>query len=287
MGRDSGEDGQIPASNLDDWRQGDCVIGEQWFTYRFDPQNPITDEAQLQARDDATNSIDNDMTDSEVSGFMVVSQTCDIVRSWDKRPFLDVCPLVEADEDGMKDAMQGSCRRFAIVKGLEGTGFVADLDRVMTVEKAVALAWARTPGCSSDEERRKLAEAIANKFSRFAFPDDFHTIVRKLRDRIVDKAGKVSDEGLAVDGLREIRVTAAPSWDADQVKLTFWFIRKDEIPAFQKKGWDHWKSVWENLLVPAGRFVEISVLIQTLRQPTAKDYVESDRLDLGYLSGSD
>lgn len=34
-------------------------------------------------------------------------------------------------------------------------------------------------------------------------------------------------------GLREIRVYAAPSWDAAEVTLTFWFVRHDETtPAF-------------------------------------------------------
>jgi len=30
---------------LEPWRQGDCVVGEQWFVHRFAPTEPLTPES--------------------------------------------------------------------------------------------------------------------------------------------------------------------------------------------------------------------------------------------------
>jgi hypothetical protein len=34
---------------LADWRQGDCVLGEQWFAYRVDPSVGLTEGARAAA----------------------------------------------------------------------------------------------------------------------------------------------------------------------------------------------------------------------------------------------
>ena len=78
---------------LQEWRQGDCVLGEQWFAFRIAPGAPLTADAVAAAAEGAENA------ESEVFGFAVVTQTCDIVRGCDERSFVEVCPLVEVDED--------------------------------------------------------------------------------------------------------------------------------------------------------------------------------------------
>ena len=62
---------------------------------------------------------------------------------------------------------------FAYVPITAGDHLVADLDRTMTIEKALVAGWARTPGWETDDELRDFASALARKRSRFAFPDDF------------------------------------------------------------------------------------------------------------------
>jgi hypothetical protein len=62
---------------LQEWRQGDCVLGEQWFAFRIAPDAPLTDDAVAAAAEGADNA------ESEVFGFAVVTQTCDIVRGCD------------------------------------------------------------------------------------------------------------------------------------------------------------------------------------------------------------
>jgi hypothetical protein len=70
---------QVDAA-LKEWSQGDCVLGEQWFVHRFNAQCPLTDISRDALSDDS------DLVESEVLGFAVVTQTCDIVRSCASRP---------------------------------------------------------------------------------------------------------------------------------------------------------------------------------------------------------
>jgi hypothetical protein len=60
--------------------------------FRTDLERPLT-------LDGATASAEGvDTAESEVFGFMVLTQTCDLVRKSSERPFVEVCPLVEVDE---------------------------------------------------------------------------------------------------------------------------------------------------------------------------------------------
>jgi hypothetical protein len=107
---------------------------------------------------------------------------------------------------------------------------VVDLDRTMTIEKAIVAGWTRTAGWQTDQEIRLFAEALSRKCSRFAFPDDFVRAVGKLQNRLAKKHDRNSEEGAHLRSLFAIRVRAAPSWEDKQVQLTWWFI-KDSDPS--------------------------------------------------------
>ncbi|MCY4590120.1 MAG: hypothetical protein OXE86_06055 [Alphaproteobacteria bacterium] len=49
----------------------------------------------------------------------------------------------------------------AFVPATSGTRLVADLDRCMTVEKALVVGWTRIHGLGSDEELRAFAQSPA------------------------------------------------------------------------------------------------------------------------------
>jgi hypothetical protein len=265
---------------LKDWRQGDCVLGEQWFLFRTDPGVPLTPAAEDAAEDGA------DAAEDAVPGLMILSQSCDIVRPCRSRPFVEVCPLTPVQEIEGTDLRQierAWSPRYAFIPGVADRGLVADLDRVMTVEKSVLARWQRTPGCTDDIQRRDLQLAIARKRSRAAFPDDFVRFVRRLQDRLKKKHGKTeSPEGRALRALREIRVRAAPSWDASEVRVFFWFLRDDQ----ESEGlrWDKHLEDWLALVRPADRYTQVDGAVAALDDLTARDYVESDRLDLDHLS---
>jgi len=67
------------------WRQGDCVVeGKHSFVHRLDIDCPVTHAAEVAAAGGA------DLASQEIVGFVVVSQTCDAVRSCQDRPFIEI-----------------------------------------------------------------------------------------------------------------------------------------------------------------------------------------------------
>ena len=260
------------------WRQGDCVVGSQWFVHRFALETPLTEV------DSAAAEAGIDLAESEVTGFTVISQTCDLVRSCVERPYVEVAPLVNVAKNEVRAIERGRRPRYAFIPGLKDEGLVADLDRVMTVEKSVVAAWEHTPGCRTDAETRQLARALARKRTRWAFPDDFTILASNLQNRMLEKHDKQSDEGAALRALREIRIRAAPSWQSDRVDLMFWFIRNEDEQNFKGQSWHKPLERWLQLVPPIGRFSPVNGTVLTLDDLTAREYVESDALDLDHLS---
>ncbi len=268
-------------ATLSQWSQGDCMIGDDcWFVTRFDPQRPLTPAAaDVVAVDPYT-----DLTESSVSGFVVVTQTCDLVRSCAERPFLEISPLIQVNAERLEEIRRLKRPGYAYITGVADRFLVADLDRVMTVEKAVVAGWERISGCPSDADTRLLGEALARKRSRFAFPDDFNEFAHSLQKRMQDKHEKSSTEGKALRALLEVRVSATPAWDAEDVALIFWFIRTEADDLFEDQAWHELLDGWLKLLPPSARFSSVDGTVVSLDDMTAKEYLHSDRLDLDRLS---
>jgi hypothetical protein len=262
---------------LAQWRQGDVALDAGWFVHVADGAYPLTNEA-AEVAGGVT------LIQGAAEALVVLTQTCDIVRSCTSRPFVELAPLVEVDEEEAHRIERGHRPNYAIVAAVRDRRLVADLDRVMTVEKSILAAWTRTPGYSTDEEARRFAQALARKRARFAFPDDFNALVKKLQSHIEDKHDRLSEQGRALRALREIRVTGSPSWEAPSVEVFFWFLRTDGDETFEGKGWDGFLEAWKKLVPAKGRFTQVEGVVATLKDMTAQEYVDSDPLDLDYLS---
>jgi len=265
---------------LREWRQGALGREESWFVHVGDGAAPLS-EAAAEAGDGVQ------ALTSEVTGLVVVTQTCDVVRSCVTRPYIEGAPLVRVSEDDLHQVMRGRRPALASLPTLEKEQLVVDLDRVMTVEKSIVASWIRTPGFVKDADGRAFALALARKRARIAFPDDFVAFAAPLMNRMSTKHDKESDEGRALRALREIRVRAAASWDADSVQLMFWFIRNEDEATFEKQSWGVLLEAWLKRVPAEGRFAEVHGAVQTLDDLTARDYVESDPLDLDHLSTRD
>lgn len=274
---DSAEVKQIDAA-LSEWRQGDLAREERWFVHVADVGRPLS-EAAAQAGGDGIQSVT-----SEVAGLVVVTQTCDIVRSSAIRPYVEVSPLVQVSKADIHQIRRGRRPAFATMNSLEKDSLAADLDRVMTVEKSIVSAWRRTPGCTDDAECRGFAQALARKRVRFAFPDDFTLLLGKLQNRLVDKHERNTDEGRVLRALREIRVQASPSWDAPCIDLFFWFIQHDGDANLEGRDSADLLESWLQLVPAAGRFQSVEGEIVTLQDLNAGEYVDSDPFDLDHLS---
>lgn len=266
---------------LKDWRQGDCVLRDQWFVHRFDPALPLTAEARGSTGEDVN------LVESEVVGMAVVSQTCDIARSCgeergEPRPFVEACPLVEVPEETLESIKRRERPRYAYLPALAERRLVVDLDRTMTYEKSVIAKWHRTPGLSSDEDARDFARALARKRNRPAFPDQLVRLLQPLRDTIKKKHGKETPEGLALRSLREIRASARPNWDAPVVRVHLWFIYSDEDSKV-RADWSDLVAKWL-AVVPGNNRFEIEGSCTQLGDMTGADYVFSEPLDFDHIS---
>ncbi|WP_373046598.1 hypothetical protein [Vulgatibacter sp.] len=156
----------------------------------------------------------------------------------------------------------------------------------MTLEKSVLLHLERIDGCRSDTEVRDFARALARKRLRPAFPESFVERVHDLQRRILGKHDKNTPEGQALRALREIRVRAAPSWDAEAIDITFFFV-KDENSEQHGIAWESQRDAWLALVPPSGApYDPILGEVVSLADMTAQDYVESDLLDFDHLSSS-
>ena len=274
---------------LHSWRQGDVAFDDKlFFLHLADLRVPLTYEAQesANARADSGEDAEIEGVASEISGVVLVTQTCDIVRTCAERPYVEVAPLLEVAADFLDEVRKLRRPAFAHIPVVEPRKLVADLDRTMTVEKAVVATWNRVPGWTTDTESRAFAEALARKRARFAFPDDFVDASRGLQTYLRRQHDRQSPEGAHLRALREIRVRAAPSWDHTTVNLFLWFV-KDADPLEGDPAWHTYINKWKDGIDSTGRFTVEGAIACHLGDMTAQDYVESDRLDLDQLSFHD
>ena len=273
---------------LQEWRQGDvCLDAGLEFLYFADLTRPVGEFSFQYAKDlvDYGEVADAGATPivEPVSGVVILTQTCDVVRKCKERPFVEVAPLAELSVQQIEETRRLKRPGFAYVPATASDRLVADLDRTMTVEKTLVAGWTRLAGCRTDKEERAFARALARKRARFAFPNDFVAAAQDLRKRIVEKHGKESAEGAHLRALREIRVRAAPSWNGEQVDLSWWFV-KDCDPPNVKVDWTKFVDRWLGKFDTTGRFRLDPPTACRLEDMTARDYIESDGFDLDSLS---
>lgn len=270
---------------LQDWQQGDVFFPDDLpFFHLASVAEPLTLEAKEAAAPDASEDWLL-FVPVKVPGLVIVTQTCDIVRAPEDRPYLEVAPLRALTTDVMNEVRRGERPQFAALPGLGATDLAADLDRVMTIEKSVLLAidpHQKVRGCPTDEAAANFGLALARKRSRFAFPDDFSASLARIQKRIRQKHAKGSSEGQLYEACREIRARARPNWtNPSSVELWFLFDAEARIPGDA----DDILEALAERFTPTGVFKEIALVAAALDAISAKLYLESYPLDLDHLSG--
>lgn len=275
-------------AKLANWRQGDVALVDAWPSIHLaDLAAPGSIEAEQLAeiRKAEGEAPGLEVISRDFAGFMIVSQTCDIVRSCATREFVEVCPLVDVPDDKLGHILSDRMPRYLYCSGLSGRLLAADLERVATIEKALLVQYdgRRISGASSHSERRRIANALARKKSRAAFPDDFVDYIRPLHERIVKQHGKQSPEGRFLNAAREIRILPKPDWHAPQIDLAIFilFEKLDEIPLDAD-------TQMEALIKRLSDHTKYTAIghIRALDQITAATYLTSEALDLDSLSGA-
>jgi hypothetical protein len=267
---------------LAEWRQGD-VASLRSISWIGSTSLPLT-EASAEAAAEAGS--DPAIVHVEVDAAVVVTQTCDIVRDCVQRPFVLVAPVVTLDGAPAEEALRGMRPRFVHVPGYGDHSF-ADLDHVTTLEKSVLVALDRTPGTRSDAEIRQFGLRVGRKHSRFAFPDDLAVSLRGLVARVRDKHDRASAEGRALNILEEIRAVGIPDWGADALEVFLIFApptREEADEALSADEWEDLVASWLRRTEPFGVVRSIDGAVIPLDELTAREYLDSDALDLDYLS---
>lgn len=134
-----------------------------------------------------------------VHGYVVLTQTCDLIR--DEKPYIELCPLAPVDKTTYGEVKKLKRPNFAHIPALDGmtTFRVADLDRTLTIGKEILSEISHYGeykpeigshidsktelafhGVTTTEEKIAFSAALARKRSRFAFPDDFNKIIKNF-----------------------------------------------------------------------------------------------------------
>ena len=208
---------------MESWRQGD-IADVRTFQHFADLRRPVTAEAHRLSGSMPEGGSPTVRIGTAVEGLVLLTQTCDVQRSAAIRPYVELCPLIRVDPETARAASARERPRYAAIPAL-GPDAVADLDRVMTVEKGWLTYAPRISGWNTDDEIRLFQAAVARSYQRFAFPDDFVESMDKLRDRIVKRHRRqASPEGQLLAVAKEIRAVASPHWSADNIEVTLYFI---------------------------------------------------------------
>lgn len=265
-------------ARLAEWQQGDFSLGCGDFLFRDIAES--TDEGE----DDG-----GAVFDSEIVGFAVISQTCEVVREPGRVPYVSVCPLVAVDATRIGEIERGQAPRFGFLSATPN-GVVVDFSRTMSVTKSLLVSWDRQRGCEDESQQLEFARALEIYFGRFAYPNDFVASVASLRRAILDKYAKAGSElGKAVRSIREIRVRPHASWsDETAVPVTFIAILEDEGKRELAAREEIRKQIWPKIsaIEWQGPFSlhEDGLYLATLGDLTAADYLNSYPLDVNSLS---
>lgn len=276
---------QIDA-DLRAWRQGDLVVGADLpalhLAHLAVPATAAAAELAAEAGENG-DALDLAVVSRDFEGFMVVSQTCDIVRSVATREFVELSPLVTVPAAQLGQVQRGRMPRYLTCTGMGEQALAADLDQITTVEKSLLVRYndQRVAGVADDAEGRRLASALARKRARAALPDAFVAYLAPLQKRVKERHDKQTAEGEFLRSMREIRVAVDPDWSAPQidVEMMFLFETLDDVPA------DAEAQVEALIgLLPASDTYHVSGRHLSLEALTAAHYVGSDALDLDALS---
>lgn len=275
----------------DSWQQGDIIdLDGLPFVYLADLRKPILPESKEFIGNETVGDGENPYAaiSVDVKKFVVISQTCDLIRDFSTIPTALLSVVEKVNEKELLASKKGISLRYLFLPALERELQVANLDRMMTIEKTALLRVEpskKIAAFTSEDEAQVLSESIARKFKRFAFPDDFTNAVSKFRSFINEKHDKGSANGKMLQAVREIRITNSKGWADPESELKFLFMFENETQITEECK----KSVDDlmNKFSPNKSFPQVPIFeCKTYLDMSADAYRRSQVLDLSYLSNS-
>ncbi|MDE0135721.1 MAG: hypothetical protein OXM54_12865 [Acidimicrobiaceae bacterium] len=264
-----------------DWRQGDVpqltVPSLAWFATSTMPLTPTS--ARMPGNDFGA-------VVAKAKHVVIVTQTCDIVRDCREYAHITLAGVVTLTGNMVQEASRGRRPRYVALPDL-GSDCFADTSLLVSAEKSILLGTDRISAVESDASRRRFAEGIGRAFERSALPDDLVVALNGLTQRIKQKYGKHSKEGRALRLLEDIRIRGFPSWTADEIDVRVLFCPPTQHEAddcMAPEEWDDMIKEWIARATPHGVIRSIQGDWLPFDMMTARDYLDTDCLDLEYLS---
>jgi len=202
---DSDDAKRIDAA-LKAWRQGDLALEESWFVHVGDPAAPLSETAaEPRGRTPSTYVGDGRARRSHPD----LRHRSHLHRATVHRG--------RPPDAGQRGAPARSTEWappvHATLPSLVEASLVADLDRVMTVEKSIVASWKRTAAT------RVTQTVVPSLRHSPASESGLHSPMtsrpsQEAASAPTGQAGKSTDEGRGLRALREIRVHASPTWEA-------------------------------------------------------------------------
>lgn len=279
-----------PAIKLpDDWQQGDTIkVDGLPFMYMSDLRNPLMPATKEFLDNEGQSTSENPYAAIafDVEGFVVISQTCDLIRDFADVPTVQLATIEKVSPEKLANAKKRTIIRYLFLPALESKSLVANLDQIFTAEKALLLGVSsehRMPGVRTDGEAQVLSESIARKFNRFAFPEEFTEALDKFRDFVIGKHHKASDNGKVLQSIAEIRVASSKGWaDKDsEIHFLFLFENQSDITAKCEISID---DLMKRFVVNESFPVIPAHRCATFEDITADAFRRSQILDLNFVS---
>lgn len=260
--------------------------------------------------------------DDEFPHWVLLTQTCDVVRAVVNKPRIQIAPLVTVDSQHVKRSQHGHRPNLVHIPG-GGENAFAGMDQMQTVSKAFLLGRRRTPGVATPEESRRLARSLGRYFSRFPFPDHVSGSLKALESVFRDKyEHPQGPQGRLLEHLQQVRAQPLDGEWSDQtsqVSLTFIFaagvvpdlpeppdeqediarviakekpsdiaemLVNEKDPGRQMLLWYGLVDAWVALCAKQPPLVEVVGYVSSSDSITAQDLWLSDVLDLEHLSWS-
>ena len=165
-------------ARLNDWNQGDVVLGATIpFVYVADYRKPITSGSQQAAAADTEGHEQLGTVAVDVPGIVVITQSCDLVRSCAEQPFVKVAILQKVSDDFVEDVRKARRPRYAYIPGIA--------DRLL-VANPMQLAPSKKP--SLQLLNRGIAFAAADQTMKFvSLRSRFPGILIDLHSRMISR----------------------------------------------------------------------------------------------------
>jgi hypothetical protein len=273
------------SDNITPWQQGDIFwTSDIPFVHFADANKPLSDEAKLAIQNIPANesTLDLRLIEIECVGYVILTQTCDLVRSPKDRPYLEISPIIQATKEICDLSRKQRIPRYVSLQPLEKNNYVADLDRKMTIEKSILGNMKKCIGCKTDKEKENFSRALTRKSSRFAFPNDFNNCLQDIQKRIKAKHGKLSPEGQLLSDMREIKVIAKPNWSADNINIVFYVIFPEDVELTDEMKFAAHELI--NKFQTNNRFEDFECIVLSIANMSAAIYLNSQQIDFDHLS---